>query len=242
MRTHRIYTDQVLKPETEIVLGGATAHYLLRVLRVSPGQSLVLFNGDGSDYVAEVVQKAKKELSVDVRSRLPALPESPLAITVVQAISRGERMDQTLQKCTELGATTFQPLTSERVEVRIRPEKRAAKMQHWQQVVISSCEQCNRAVIPTILPPRSLSEWLAAETTASRLVLVPKTPVPLVQAHIQSSVEIIIGPEGGFSDSEIALMMGHDVLPVSLGPRVLRTETAGPAAVALLQGLFGDLA
>lgn len=242
MRIHRIHTEQVLEPETQVSLRGNKAHYLTRVLRVVPGQSLVLFNGDGHDYAAEIIRPGKSEVQVQVFSRLPSRAESPLKITVVQAISRGERMDLTLQKCTELGVAGFQPLDTERVEVRVRPDKLPRRMEHWQQVVISACEQSGRSVIPTINQPQKLHEWLDHDTDAQRLVLAPGADTPLSQLAIGDAVEILIGPEGGFSDTELELVQRSGVQSVSLGPRILRTETAGLAAVSVLQAVFGDFA
>jgi 16S rRNA (uracil1498-N3)-methyltransferase len=241
LRIPRIHTDSTLQPDTHVLLEGAVAHYLLRVLRVAQGQPLVLFNGDGSDYASEVIRMAKKDVSIRILSRLPAQAESPLQITLTQALSRGERMDQTLQKSTELGAAAFQPVNTERVEVRIRPEKLGKRMQHWRKLVISSCEQCGRAIVPAVFEPLDLTDWLSRKSGAVRIVLQPGAESSLTQVELKEKVELLIGPEGGFSDSELALMRLHGVLAASLGPRILRTETAGPTAIAILQALAGDL-
>ena len=212
-----------------------------RVLRVAAGQTIVLFNGDGHDYTAEVVRPGKKEISLTVISRLPAVRESGLKITVVQAISRGERMDQTLQKCTELGVAAFQPLFSERVEVRLRAEKLTRRLEHWQGVVISACEQSGRAVIPGVLAALDFADWLDNSDADCRLILVPGAETPLSSVELHGHVQLVVGPEGGFSEIELGLARSHGVESVSLGPRVLRTETAAPAAVAVLQAMAGDL-
>ena len=240
MRIHRIHSPLALEPGEEITLTGKPAHYLGRVLRVTPGQSIVLFNGDGRDYACEVRQPGKNSLSLGVLSRLPAKPESPLHITVVQAISRGERMDQTLQKCTELGVAAFQPLWSERVEVRLRGEKLARRHSHWEGVVISACEQSGRAVIPQVLPSSGLAEWVASEVRGHRWVLAPGAGESLAAVAQGQSIELAVGPEGGFSTAELDMMESKGIKPVSLGPRILRTETAAAAAVAVLQALQGD--
>jgi 16S rRNA (uracil1498-N3)-methyltransferase len=168
--------------------------------------------------------------------------ESGLKIIIVQAISRGERMDQTLQKCTELGVTAFQPLFSERVEVRPRAEKLARRLEHWQGVVVSACEQSGRAVIPVVLAPLDFGDWLDLSDAGRRLILEPGAETPLARVKLHGQVQLVVGPEGGFSDLELELARSHGVEAVSLGPRVLRTETAAPAAVAVLQALAGDLA
>ena len=242
MRIHRVHTHHILEPGQEVTVGDRAAHYLSRVLRVAVGQAIVLFNGDGHDYAAEVVQPGKKEFSLYVISRLPAARESGLKITVVQAISRGERMDQTLQKCTELGVAAFQPLFSERVEVRLRPEKLARRLEHWQGVVVSACEQSGRAVIPMVLVPLDFGDWLDKSDNGRRLILVPGAETPLARVALHDQAQLVVGPEGGFSDLELELARSHGVEAVSLGPRVLRTETAAPAAVAVLQALAGDFA
>lgn len=240
MRIHRIHCPCDLAPEQQLTLEGSAAHYLGRVLRVVPGQNIVLFNGDGSDYVSEVQQAGKNRLQLLVQSRLPAVGESPLSVLVVQAISRGERMDQTLQKCTELGAQAFQPVFSERVEVRLRGEKLAKRLEHWRRVVISACEQSGRARVPEVHSPTGLFEWLQAGSAAQRVVLAPAADRPLSRMESALQVELVVGPEGGFSDEELASLVSGGVSPASLGPRVLRTETAAAAAMAVLQALRGD--
>jgi 16S rRNA (uracil1498-N3)-methyltransferase len=242
VRIHRLYSDQTLEPGSPARLEGRSAHYLGRVLRVAVGDSVVLFNGDGQDYACTVERIRKDEVELDVRSRLPAKPESPLRITVVQAISRGERMDLTLQKCTELGAAAFQTVWSERVEVRLKGEKLERRLQHWQGVVVSACEQSGRAVVPAVLAPMALDDWAALPVDETRLLLWPGADASLTAVDCPGAVSLVVGPEGGFSDAEQARLESAGVRPVRLGPRVLRTETAAPAAVAILQALRGDLA
>ena len=241
LRIHRIHTDDALEPDTVISLQGSAAHYLLRVLRVAPGQGVVLFNGDGSDYASELISSAKKDVLIRILSRLPARAESPLPITLVQALSRGERMDQTLQKSTELGTAAFQPVNTERVEVRIKSERLDKRMEHWRNVIISGCEQCGRAIIPPVFEPLDLADWLGRVSGATRIVLEPGAETALARIELKDKVELLIGPEGGFSDSELALMRLHGVKAANLGPRILRTETAGPAAITILQAMAGDL-
>lgn len=241
MRIHRVHTQQVLEPGLEVVLEEAATHYLGRVLRVAAGQAVLLFNGDGFEYPAEVLRTGRRDIRLAVTGRQPGLPESALVITVVQALSRGERMDQTLQKCTELGAAAFQPLVSERSELRLAGEKLARRIEHWQGVVISACEQSGRARVPEVRPPLAVSEWLARPAGGSRLVLDPQAPTPLAGARLGARLELAVGPEGGFSPGELASMREGGAQSVALGPRVLRTETAAPAAVAILQSLAGDL-
>jgi 16S rRNA (uracil1498-N3)-methyltransferase len=245
LRIHRIHTAQALQPGCELLLEESSSHYLSRVLRVGAGDAVVLFNGDGHDYAAEVLRPARRQMALRVDSRLPGLAESPVAITVVQAVSRGERMDQTLQKCTELGAAAFQLLLSERVEVRLGRDKLGKRMEHWRGVIVAACEQCGRARVPELFEPLSCSSWLECEAGALRLVLDPQAAEPLARAVTDpgpgAAVELAVGPEGGFSEIELVQMRARGVRAVSLGPRILRTETAAPAALAVLQCLAGDL-
>jgi len=245
VRVHRVYTPQALEPDREIRLDEHASHYLGRVLRVAAGQRLVLFNGDGHEYAAEVLRPARAGMTLRVDSRLPGLPESPLSIFVVQAVSRGERMAETLQKCTELGAAGFQLLDTERVEVRLHGDKLDKRMTHWRGVIVSACEQCGRSRVPELLPPVALDEWLQACTDAVRLVLDAGAERSLALwaagPHTAPTVQLAIGPEGGFSDAELTRVRAAGLQAVSLGPRILRTETAAPAAVSVLQALSGDL-
>jgi 16S rRNA (uracil1498-N3)-methyltransferase len=230
-----------LEPGTEVPLEGGPAHYLGRVLRANRGQTIVAFNGDGHDYVCEILSLDRRCVTLEVQSRLPATREPGTRITIVQAISRGERMEQTLQKCTELGACAFQPLVSERVEVRLSGEKLVKRLAHWQGVVVSACEQSGRAVVPSVYPPLAVEAWLEKPLPSARLLFVPGAVKRLANIELPSEMELVVGPEGGFSDPELALIRSHGAQAVSLGPRVLRTETAAPAALAVIQALRGDM-
>lgn len=240
VRLHRLHTESRLDPGEEIKLEKSQSHYLGRVLRALPGQPVVLFNGDGHDYAGEITGVSKQGVTVAVTSRLPATREPALEVTVVQAVSRGERMDHTLQKCTELGAGRFQPLLSERVEVRLKPDRLTKRLEHWRAVVISACEQSGRAVVPEVLEPLGIDDWLDQSHGGMRIVLDPAARQSLTALEIVSPLELVLGPEGGFSDAERALLRSHGVVPAALGPRILRTETAGPAALAVVQSMAGD--
>lgn len=224
------------------MLEGKAAHYLVKVLRLRVGDSLVLFNGDGSDYAAEIVSGRKVAVEVNVNTRLPAVAEPDLRITLAQAIARGERMDYCLQKATELGVAAIQPLFTERVEVRLGESRRQKRMAHWRGVVISACEQSGRAAIPELLEPVALEEWVGKSPETMRLALDPLSDQSLSgQTVFGGRIEVLVGPEGGLSDPERSMLSVAGIKPVSLGPRVLRTETAGPAAIAVLQSMAGDL-
>lgn len=241
MRISRIFTDQPLEPGGTVRLEQKAGHYLARVLRLRAGDRVVLFNGDGCDYAGGIASPARGSMEVLLDSRLPAAPESPLRITLVQAICRGERMDQVLQKATELGTAAFLPVFTERVEVRLDERRVAKRMQHWLGVIRAACGQCGRAVVPELRQPVQLEAWLATPAPAHRYVLDAKSDHALFGHAVNAAeVELLIGPEGGLSDREREMAVHSGARMVSLGPRVLRTETAGPAAIAILQAMGGD--
>jgi 16S rRNA (uracil1498-N3)-methyltransferase len=223
-------------------LTGSVVHYLARVLRLSPGAPLILFNGDGKDYAGQVTDIQRRSICVKLSEARPLQNESDLKITLVQAISRGERMDHSLQKATELGVFCIQPVISQRVEVRLDENRRAKRKSHWQGVVVAACEQSGRAVVPEVKAPVSLLDWLAMSDHSPRLMLEPSAKTRLSSFPVTASaVSILVGPEGGFDAEEAKALKAGGLTAVSLGPRVLRTETAGPAAIAVLQAAAGDL-
>jgi 16S rRNA (uracil1498-N3)-methyltransferase len=241
MRISRIFVEQVLEPGGVVTLEGKAAHYLVKVLRLKTGDPLVMFNGDGSDYASELISTGRGELGLMVNTRLPPAAESDLQITLVQAVSRGERMDYSLQKSTELGVSAIQPMMTERVEVRLDGKRLTSRMAHWRGVMISACEQSGRAVVPQLETPLSLDEWIGQDTSATRLVLDPLSNQALSgQTFGDRPLELLVGPEGGLSKPEMNKLSIASVKPVSLGPRILRTETAGPAAIAVMQAVAGD--
>lgn len=242
MRISRLFTDQPLAPDSEVTLEERTGHYVLRVLRLRAGDAVVLFNGDGADYACELMERRDRAV-LRVNTRLPAATESRLDLTLVQAVGKGDRMDYSLQKATELGVTAIRPLFSERTEVRLEGKRLDKRVAHWRGVLVSACEQCGRARLPDLQAPLTLDAWLEEPAPGARLVLLPSAERPLAAVSPPSGgTEILVGPEGGLSEQEERKLRMAGCTPVSLGPRVLRTETAGPAALAVLQALWGDFA
>ncbi len=243
MRMNRVHAEQPLAAGLELALPDAAAYHVARVLRLRPGAPLVLFDGSGADFRAEIVAVEGDRVRVRVGERTAGLRESPLAITLVQAVSRSERMDWTLQKATELGVRRIQPVLSSRSVVRLDERQAAKKLRHWQAIVAGACEQCGRSVVPEVGPPVELGRYLSGSPReGQRLVLSPNGPASL--AGLPSAarrVELLIGPEGGLDDAELEAAGRSGFAPVRLGPRVLRTETAGLVALAVLQALWGDL-
>jgi 16S rRNA (uracil1498-N3)-methyltransferase len=243
MRLNRVYVDQPLVTGAEALLPDAAAYHVARVLRLRAGAPLTLFDGTGGDFRGEIVAVEGDRVRVSVGERAAGLRESPLAITLVQAVSRGERMDWTLQKAVELGVARIQPVLSARSVVRLDAGQAAKKLRHWQAIVAGACEQCGRSVLPDVREPLDLSRFLAASPReGQRLVLSPTGPASLAGlATMAARVELLIGPEGGLDDLELEAATRVGFAPVRLGPRVLRTETAGIVALAVLQALWGDL-
>lgn len=241
MRQSRIHTRQPLSPAGIVELEEKAGHYLTRVLRLSKGDAVILFNGDGKDYQAEITEARPQRVLVTILDARVPENESPVKITLVQAVCRGERMDYALQKATEMGVFCIQPLITRRVEVRLDAARQTKRMTHWQNVVISACEQSGRARVPEVRTPLSLPEWVAGADQSPRLILDPSSDNKLSGVSAGgASISIMIGPEGGFTEEEMELARRHGITAVSLGPRVLRTETAGPAAIAVLQSRLGD--
>lgn len=240
----RIYFPQAIPEHGECRLAPDKAHHLLHVLRLQAGDAVTLFDGRGAEYAATVARVARTGVTLNVGERTGVDRESPLAVTLAQAISSGERMDYTVQKAVELGAACIQPLASERSVVRLdsaRAQKRAA---HWQAVAIAACEQCGRNRVPLVAPVMQLRDWLAtfaAPASGVGVVLEPEAQLALRELEKpRAAVTLLAGPEGGWTQRERGDAERAGFLAVRLGPRVLRTETAAIAAIAAMQALWGD--
>ena len=247
VRVHRLYSEQALEAGGSCKLSTRNEHYLLHVLRVEAGQQLRLFDGSGAEYHALVRAVSRKAIDIEICDSVDAqllLPEPSMATTLAIGVSKGERMDWVIQKATELGISCIQPLQTQRVDVKLSADRWQKKRTHWQDTAISACEQCGRNVIPTIAEPVSLDNWLATDTSGRKFVLRAGFS-PLAQllnnCTAPDRASLLIGPEGGLSASEFdqALQSGFEA--ASLGPRILRTETAPVVALSLLQALWGDL-
>jgi 16S rRNA (uracil1498-N3)-methyltransferase len=243
VRLSRVYCAGALEAGTEVALPAAAASHVARVLRLRAGAPVVVFDGRGSDYACEITAVEGDRVRVRVGEATDGRRESPLAVTLVQAVSRGERMDLTLQKATELGVRAVVPVLSARSVVRLDERQAEAKLRHWQAVVTSACEQCGRSVLPRVHAPLDLGRYLA-ESPRDCLRLVPSPGAGESLAGLRDAperAELLIGPEGGFEESELLGAERAGFRPVRLGPRVLRTETAGIVALAVLQAMWGDL-
>ena len=240
MRISRFYVDLPLAAGGAFELPSDVAHHLVRVLRSPPGSRLRLFNGQGQEFEATLTTVSKRSATVTCDQALTPLPDSPLDITLYQAVSKGERLDYAIQKATELGVTRIQLLQTERVDVRLSGDRLGKKLQHWQRVAIAAAEQCGRASVPTVLPPQA---WpLPAPDGRVCLLLDPTADRVAGAEPPASAYAVAVGPEGGFSDRDLTAAQSLGWQGIRMGPRILRTETAGPALIAVLQARCGDFA
>lgn len=240
---NRIFCEGPLASGAELPLPLAGAYHVARVLRMREGAPLTVFDGNGQEFRAEIVRVVGDEVTVRLNESIVGAAESPLRITLLQGVSRSERMDWTLQKATELGVAAIAPVLTARSVVRLDEKQAQKKQGHWRGIVIAACEQCGRSKIPHVAAPVALRDHLATtRKDGLRLVLSPSAPGSLAGlTSLPSKVELLIGPEGGLDDDELLAAQKTGFTPVRLGPRVLRTETAAVVALTVLQALWGDL-
>jgi 16S rRNA (uracil1498-N3)-methyltransferase len=242
VRLNRVYLDAPLASGSRATLTGSAAGHVTRVLRLKAGEPLTLFNGAGREFEGTVLEARGDAVTVEVGAAHEVDRESPLPLVLVQGVSRSERMDLTVQKATELGVTRLVPVLTERSVVKLDAAQGARKLAHWRAIAIAACEQSGRNRPPEVQPPVSYREFIASQLEIStRLLLSPLASLRLADVpRPASGVMVLIGPEGGLSASEQAQALEAGFIGVRLGPRVLRTETAALAALALLQREFGD--
>jgi 16S rRNA (uracil1498-N3)-methyltransferase len=244
MRIPRLCVFEPLVAGADIVLPEQAGEHVARVLRLEHGHPLILFNGDGREYRAEIAQLAKRAVTVRILDGgTPTDRESPLQLTLAQGVARGEKMDLILQKATELGVTRIVPLITGRTEVKLDAERTGRRLAHWQAVIAGACEQSGRTTLPVLDAPLRLANWVVGldASTGVRLALDPRGDVsPRTLPPLQVAT-LVVGPEGGLSEQDLGMLDQADFHGLRLGPRILRTETAGLAAIAALQALHGDV-
>jgi 16S rRNA (uracil1498-N3)-methyltransferase len=242
MRIPRVFVDTPLESGQSVALPAEAIRHVAQVLRRRSGQALTLFDGRGGEFGAEIEQIRRGEVRVRIGAHAAIERESPLELTLGQGISRGERMDYTIQKAVELGVSAIVPLATARATVRLDAARGAARERHWRAVAAHACEQCGRNRVPATGPVQSLAEWLG-QVEGRRLLLAAGAATELAGAIAGTDrIVLLAGPEGGFDAAEIDAARDAGFEPVRLGPRVLRTETAAIAALAVIQALSGDLA
>lgn len=244
MRLSRVYLDSPLALNAVISLPKEIAHYLSNVLRLRIDDELLVFNSQQGEFRAKVIAVAKRAVDIELLERKrdieDAAQQSSLSVHLILGLSRGDRMDFAVQKSTELGVNEITPIYTEYGEVRLKPERVEKKLQHWQKIAISACEQSGRLDVPVINRPISLME-LSLSEDANKLMLEPSGSDALPQSIVGNNIVLLIGPEGGFSKDEIEWAQSNDFQIVALGSRILRTETAPIAALAILQHKYGDM-
>ncbi|MBB1202782.1 16S rRNA (uracil(1498)-N(3))-methyltransferase [Enterobacteriaceae bacterium 89] len=242
MRIPRIYHPELITAGQQMALSDDAANHVGRVLRMGAGQAIQLFDGSNQVFEAEIIQADKKSVRVNVLSAQTDDRESPLHIHLGQVMSRGEKMEFTIQKSIELGVSLITPLFSERCGVKLDAERLNKKTQQWQKIAIAACEQSGRNVVPEIRPAMDLEQWCAEEDSGLKLNLHPRASASINTLPLPvERVRLLIGPEGGLSADEIAMTARYAFTDILLGPRVLRTETTALTAITALQVRFGDL-
>jgi 16S rRNA (uracil1498-N3)-methyltransferase len=241
MNLPRFYCREALSPGAHVELPEPVARHAVRVLRLPPGAPMVLFDGRGGEYVAHIERIERDRVVAELAAWNDVERESSLAVTLVQALQAGDKMDFTIQKAVELGVRDIVPVESRRSVLRLAGERAGKRVAHWQGVVASACEQCGRNQVPLVAPLEKLENWLARPADGVlRLMLAPDAGETLASIRPVGKVQLLIGAEGGLDPQEVIAAQSAGFQAVRLGPRVLRTETAGLAALAAMQALWGD--
>lgn len=237
----RFFCPQPLAIGQLVQLPETVAHHV-QVLRLAPGELITLFNSEGGEYTAALSEIGRRSASAEVREHLPREVELPFAITLAQALPEGSKMDWIIEKAIELGVSAIQPLAAQRCVVRLSAERAEKKLEHWRGIIVSASEQCGRNRLAALHAPEDVSRWLARPADAPRILLSPRGEQTLATwagAHAAQDLTLMVGPEGGFSTAEEDAAIAAGAIPLTMGPRVLRTETAALAAAATLQALWG---
>jgi 16S rRNA (uracil1498-N3)-methyltransferase len=242
MRIPRFYIDNHLVVDDTISAPVELAHYMSNVLRLRIGSPIVLFNGNGSDYPSEIVDIQKRKASLLINAQISLSLESQLHLHLGQGISKGERMDIALQKSVELGVSEITPIITENCNVKLDQDRWEKKHASWQKLIISACEQSQRNVIPILHQPVTMHQWLGQASDLSKIILAPAAKTYLSNLpKPQKGFRLVVGPEGGLSEQEVYTAKETGYIAVNIGSRILRTETAAIASLAILQANFGDL-
>lgn len=240
MRVSRLYVNLPLVPNGQVELDDDGGHYVRTVLRLKKDDSIILFNGKGGEYVGVLSEVSRKSVLVAIKSRSDRSVESPLYIVLGLGISRGDRMDWSVQKAVELGVTQITPIITERCVVQFKGDKKFQRLQHWQKIVQHAAEQSGRTVLPELTEIAALQNWVSHQQ-GLKICLDPNTDLSMAQLQPEGmKITLLTGPEGGFSDQERSVAKAAGFIPIRLGGRILRTETAAIAALSAVQMLWGD--
>lgn len=242
MRLPHIYLDKILRKDAIYELTNDSAHHVITVLRMRKGQQLILFNGQDGQFTVEIVSAEKNHVEVQVGEYSSINQESALNITLVQGISRGQRIDYAIQKSVEIGVACIVPVITEFCTVHLNNERMLKKYHHWEKIIVGACEQSGRNKIPLLEEVQNIEDWVSRDTNKLKLILHPESGLPL--SKLDSPAEqltLLVGSEGGFSQREYELAQKYGYQGLKLGPRILRTETAALAAISACQTLWGDI-
>lgn len=237
---NRFYIETELNTGNTIELTESVFHHWVRVLRAKVQEQAIFFNGNGGEYRVTLTEINKKNAFVSVDHFEAINRTAPFKVILGQVMSKGDRMDYAIQKATELGVTTIQLLTSDRCEMRLKYDRDQKKLDHWQSVAVAACEQCGMNIVPKVLAPISIEEWIQTDLPISRFVMAPNKDQKNVLLDAQPELALLIGPEGGLSESEIGLSNQHGFVNWCIGDRVLRTETAPVVALSILNYHFAS--
>ena len=237
---NRFYIETELNTGNTIELTESVFHHWVRVLRAKVQEKAIFFNGKGGEYRVTLTEINKKNAFVSVDHFEAIDRTAPFKVILGQVMSKGDRMDYAIQKATELGVTTIQLLTSDRCEMRLKYDRNQKKLDHWQSVAVAACEQCGMNIVPKVLAPISIEEWIQTDLPISRFVMAPNKDQKNVLLDAQPELALLIGPEGGLSESEIELSNQHGFVNWCIGDRVLRTETAPVVALSILNYHFAS--
>jgi 16S rRNA (uracil1498-N3)-methyltransferase len=239
----RFYCPQPLALGLEVTLPEAVAHHV-QVLRLAPGELVTLFNGDGGEYSAMLSRIERRSVTATIKAHTARDVELPYAVTLAQALPEGSKMDWIVEKAVELGAAAIVPLAAQRCVVRLAPERAEKKLAHWQGIVVSASEQSGRNRLARLAPLQDYKQWIAQQDLHRRIILSPRAEQSLAgwaRHQGPQAVTLVIGPEGGLSETEEQAALAHGALALGMGPRILRTETAGLTALATLDAIWGGL-
>tara|TARA_B100000795_G_scaffold237399_1_gene197978 strand:- start:844 stop:1581 length:738 start_codon:yes stop_codon:yes gene_type:complete len=243
---NRFYHSKPININENVVMDDFAAHHALKVMRLKNNDQLILFNGDGFDYTGQVTNISKRQVEVSIKSKKNIDSESNLRVILLQALTSSEKMDLIIQKTTELGISEVQPIICERSIVKIKKEKIEKKLTHWRQISIAACEQCGRAKIPKIHEPENIIKYLEKIMESdkdTKIILSPEATKSLdnITSNTMKDIKVLIGPEGDFTKQELGLSIEKGFVPIKIGPRILRTETAPISILSILQYKYGDI-
>ena len=239
----RFHIPQPLAVGQLVTLPDTVAHHI-QVLRLAQGELITLFNGEGGEYSATLVQIERRSATVEIKAHHARDVELPFAVTLAQALPEGTKMDWIIEKAIELGVSGFQPLAAQRCVVRLSAERAEKKMGHWRGIIESASEQSGRNRLARLAPLQDYKQWITQQDMHRRIILTPRAQQSLpdwARHHGAQAVTLVIGPEGGLSEQEEELALRHGALPLAMGPRILRTETAALAAVGALSAIWGGM-